>query len=280
MIVLLPLVWLLLTKLIFRLERVSSDHAAEEIRRRLAKLGPMSRGEKTVLVVFILTAFSWMFRADIALPTFTIPGWSGVFPFPKYIHDSTVAIFFAALLFVIPVDLKKGEFALDWEWAQRIPWGVLILFGGGLALAKGFKETGLVEWLGNNLESLSNLPAFLVILLIALMLTFLTELTSNTATTTIMMPILGGAAAMAIGVNPLLLMIPAAISASCAFMMPVATPPNAIVFGAGYVTIAQMAKTGIIINLIGAVFVALLVYFVAVPVFGIDLGQMPSWALP
>ena len=180
-------------------------------------------------------------------------------------------------LFAIPVDLRRGEFALDWNWAKRIPWGILILFGGGLALARAFTSTGLVEWLGGKLVLLDGIPPLFVVLAIALMLTFLTEVTSNTGTTAIMLPILGGAA-LALGVHPLLLMIPATISASCAFMLPVATPPNAIVFDGGHVTVPQMARAGILLNLIGVVLVTLVTYFIAVPVLGIELGQMPAWA--
>jgi sodium-dependent dicarboxylate transporter 2/3/5 len=225
-----------------------------------------------------------MFRADIEIGNVTIPGWSNLVAAlfdidPGLIHDSTVAIFFAVVLFVTPVNLREGEFALDWEWARRIPWDVLLLFGGGLALARGFQESQLVEWLGGHLGMLEGLHPFFLVLSICLVMTFVTEMTSNTATTSIMLPILGGAAAPALGVNPLLLMIPAAISASCAFMMPVATPPNAIVFGGGRFTIPQMAKAGFVINLIGSVLVTFLTYFIAVRVFDIGLGELPAWAI-
>ncbi len=267
----LPLAWIFLTRVLFRLDARSDCRASDEIRRRKTALGSMSRAEKIVLTVSAMTALSWIFRKNIDLGLFSIPGWSSLFPNPGGIHDGTVAIFFAVLLFAIPTDLRKGEFALDWEWAKRIPWGVLLLFGGGLALAKAFKETGLVEWLGACFVHLSVLPPVLVVLMIALTLTFLTEMTSNTATTTIMLPLLGGAAALAIGVDPLLLMIPAAISASCAFMLPVATPPNAIVFGSGRITVEQMAWAGLLFNLAGALLVTLLTWFLAVPVFGIKI---------
>jgi sodium-dependent dicarboxylate transporter 2/3/5 len=237
----------------------------------------MSRGEKIVLVVWIMTALSWIFLKDIKIGSLTIPGWADLFPEPKYIRNSTVAIFYAIVLFAIPVDIKKREFALDWEWAIKIPWGVLILFGGGLALAKAFASTGLVQWTGDKLTMLDGVSPILVILCIAAMLTFLTELTSNVATTSIMLPILGGAVAPALGVNPLLLMIPAAMSASCAFMLPVATPPNAIVFGGGHITVAQMARTGLLLNLIGIVVITLITYFLAVPVFEITMGEVPEW---
>ncbi|MCH7909748.1 MAG: DASS family sodium-coupled anion symporter [Candidatus Hydrogenedentes bacterium] len=277
--VFLPVTWVLLTRIIFRVESRSSGDAREEIVKRLNELGVMSRGERIVSVVSICTALGWIFRKDIVLGQWVIPGWSDWFPFPGYIHDSTVAIAATVVLFLTPVDLKKGEFALDWDWAKRIPWGILILFGGGLALARAFSETGLVNWLGSRLTLFSDVPTILVIAAIALAITFLTEFTSNTATTSIMVPILGGAGALALGVHPLLLMVPAALSASCAFMMPVATPPNAVVFGSGQITIPQMARAGIVLNLFGAILVTLLVYYIAVPALGIELGEMPNWAI-
>ncbi len=225
-----------------------------------------------------MTALAWIFRADINLGVVVIPGWSNLLPNPGYVHNGTVAIIASAVLFAIPVNWGEGEFALDWEWAKRIPWGVLVLFGGGLALAEAFASTGLVQWIGQKLTLLEGVPPLFVILAIAVMLTFLTEVTSNTATTSIMMPILGGAAAAALGVHPLLLMIPAAISASCAFMLPVATPPNAIVFGAGHLTVPQMARAGVLINLIGVILVTLITYLLAVPVFDITFGAPPEWA--
>jgi len=275
--IMLPLTWLLLTRVLFHFKGLHFEGAQQKIQNRLISLGKMSRGEKIVLVVWIATALSWIFLKDIKLGSVTIPGWSNLFPEPSHIRNSTVAIFYTILLFAIPVDVKKREFALDWEWAIKIPWGVLLLFGGGLALAKAFGSTGLVEWTGDKLTMLEGVPPLLVIVCIALMLTFLTEFTSNVATTSIMLPILGGAVAPVLGVNPLMLMIPAAISASCAFMLPVATPPNAIVFGGGHITVAQMARAGLLINLMGVILVTLITYFLAVPVFEIVMGEVPEW---
>jgi sodium-dependent dicarboxylate transporter 2/3/5 len=276
--ILLPVTWFLLTRVLFHFKDLHFEGAREQIETRVENLGSMSRGEKIVLVVWIMTALAWIFRADINLGFVTIPGWANLMPQSGYVRNSTVAIFFSVLLFAIPVDLKKGEFALDWEWAKRIPWGVLILFGGGLALAKAFVATDLVFWLGDKLTLLDGVSPLLVIITIAFMLTFVTEMTSNVATTTIMLPILGVAVAPALGVNPLMLMIPATISASCAFMLPVATPPNAIVFGGGHLTVAQMARAGLLINLVGIVLVTLITYFLAGPVFGIEMGVVPEWA--
>jgi sodium-dependent dicarboxylate transporter 2/3/5 len=269
--------WLFLTKILFRFDGLSMVDVDRVIRDRIEALGSMNRGEKTVLIVWLGTAAAWIFRSDIDLGSLVIPGWSRWFPEAAYIHNGTIAILSALLLFVIPVDLKKGEFALDWEWAKRIPWGILILFGGGLALAVGFDRSGLVLWIGGKLTAFQGMPPIVVIGCIALLLTFVTELTSNVATVAIMMPILGGALAPALGVNPLLLMIPAAISASCAFMLPVATPPNAIVFGGGHITVPQMARVGLGLNLIGVLFVTLITYYLAVPVFKISFTELPAW---
>ncbi len=275
--ILLPATWFLLTKVLFRFEGLSMQDVDQVITKRLDSLGRMNRGEKTVMAVWVATAAAWIFRSDIDLGSLVIPGWARWFPEASYIHNGTIAIMSALLLFVIPVDLKKGEFALDWNWAKRIPWGILILFGGGLALAVGFDKSGLVLWIGGKLTALQGVPPIVVIACIALLLTFVTELTSNVATAAIMMPILGGALAPALGVNPLLLMIPAAISASCAFMLPVATPPNAIVFGGGHITVPQMARAGLGLNLIGVLLITLLTYFVAVPVFEISFTELPNW---
>lgn len=275
--IMLPLCWLLLTKVLFRFKDLSTADVDGVIHQRLESLGPMSRGEKLVLAVWLGTALAWIFRSDIDLGSLVVPGWARFFPNAGFIHNGTIAVFSSLILFVLPVDLKKGEFALDWEWAKRIPWGILILFGGGMALATGFAATGLVQWIGDQLTALQGVPPIIVILCIAFLLTFVTELTSNLATAAIMMPILGGALAPVLGVNPLLLMIPAAISASCAFMLPVATPPNAIVFGGGHITVPQMVRAGFCLNLLGVMLVTLTTYFVAVPVFDIVFGEMPDW---
>lgn len=280
MVVFLAIVWLLLTKVLFTCPDTADTGIGAEIERRLRSLGRPSRGEWVVSIVATCTGLAWVFRSDIQIGDFVIPGWGDLTFVPAFVDDSTVAIFAAALLFVIPVDWKRGEFALDWDWAKRIPWGILILFGGGLALARAFSDSELVLWLGTKLTLLEGLPGVAVVFCVAIALTFLTELTSNTATTSVMLPILGGAAAPALGLNPLLVMIPATISASCAFMMPVATPPNAVVFGSDRLTIPQMARAGIFLNLIGTLLVTALVYFVALPVFGIDPNVVPDWAAP
>jgi solute carrier family 13 (sodium-dependent dicarboxylate transporter), member 2/3/5 len=179
-----------------------------------------------------------------------------------------VAIAMAVALFIIPSRNKKGTTLLDWNTASALPWHILLLFGGGFALAAGFKESGLSLWFGEQLIGITGFHPLLIMLAICLIMTFLTELTSNTATTEMVLPILAGIA-ITTNINPLLLMVPATLSASLAFMLPVATPPNAIVFGTGKITMAQMARTGLLLNLIGAVVVSLMMYFWGSFVFNI-----------
>jgi sodium-dependent dicarboxylate transporter 2/3/5 len=234
------------------------------IRDELSSLGPMSTGEKRVLAVFVATVLLWLTRAPIAIGDFTIPGWAQLLPDPRAVHDSTVAIAAGIVLMALRAPRGEGSVAvLDWKSVkQGVPWGVLLLFGGGFALARGFAETGLSEWLGQRLSVLGGAPLPLIILGVCLLTTFLTEVTSNTATSTVLMPVLA-ATAVAMGVAPTMLMIPAALSASCAFMLPVATPPNAVVFGSGWITIRHMARVGLVMNLGGAVILTLLSWALA-----------------
>jgi len=167
---------------------------------------------------------------------------------------------------------------MDWTTATKLQWNIVLLFGGGFALATGFIESGLSEWFGNQLSWVSGIHPIFIIALIALMMTFLTELTSNTATTEMMLPILAGLS-ISIEINPMLLMIPATLAASMAFILPVATPPNAIIFGTGRLRIADMAKTGLILNLIGVIIITLATYFYGILVFGIDVTVFPNWAI-
>lgn len=166
------------------------------------------------------------------------------------------------------MSFRNVEFLLDWEWAKQLPWDVLLLFGGGFALAESFRQTGLAAWLVSGLEVFRGIPVVLLVLATCFSVTFLTELTSNTATASLLVPVLA-ATATGLGIHPYLLMIPATVSASFAFMLPVATPPNAIVFGSGYVTIPQMARTGLVLNVMGALWVALITYTLVEWLFGI-----------
>ncbi len=261
--------WLYLTRIYRSLGLDLDFHAQDVVQEELQEMGAMSAGEKGVSLVFVLAAFGWMFRQPIQIQALTIPGWSSLFPVPGSIHDATVATIVSLLLFVTPVDLEEGTFLLDWDWAVQIPWGVLLLFGGGIALADGFQTSGLSAWVGRSLNLLYGTPILLLVLCICFMMTFLTEVTSNTATSTIFMPILASAAS-ALSVPPAVLMVPATLSASCAFMLPVATPPNAIVFGSDRLSIPDMAGAGIWMNLIGIVLVTLANYILLGVAFGVS----------
>lgn len=272
----LPICWLVLTRLLFPVTTRLFSGGHDVIDAEIEKLGRMSAGERGVLSIFSLTALAWIFRVDLELGFVTIPGWTSALGVADKVSDATVAMIAGIALFVIPANFRRGEFLLDWSSAVKIPWGILLLFGGGIAMSAGFKSTGLSAWLGERLALLGDWPPVAVIAAVCLLVTFLTEVTSNTATATIFMPIMA-ATAQAMSLHPFLLMIPAAISASCAFMLPVATPPNAIVFASGHVSVPQMAKAGVMLNFIGVVLVTAIVYFIAVPVFGIDLGLLPGW---
>ena len=184
------------------------------------------------------------------------------------VNDGTVAIFFALLMCMTPVSFRKMKFLLDWKEIERIPWSVILLFGGGFALANTLQATGLTAWLGQLLSALKGLDPWLLVLTLCLMTSFLTEVTSNTATTAVLLPVLA-AASTVLDVPPLLLMIPVTVSASMAFMLPVATPPNAIAFASGELTAGDMAKAGFALNLFGALWITLMTHLLAVPVFGI-----------
>ncbi|MBC8180009.1 anion permease, partial [candidate division KSB1 bacterium] len=219
-----------------------------------------------------------LFRIDINVGLFIIPGWSTILPVPAYVDDGTVAVLMAMLLFMIPARSKGSGRLMDWDTAVKLHWGIVLLFGGGFALASGFKESGLSVWVAEQLTGLADVTPVVLVASVCTMLTFLTELTSNTATTEMILPLLGSLA-VAIKVNPLLLMIPATLSASCAFMLPVATPPNAIVFGSGEVKMGDMIRVGFVMNLVGILLITIFIYVLGVTVFNIDLGQLPDWAI-
>jgi sodium-dependent dicarboxylate transporter 2/3/5 len=234
---------------------------------QLTELGPWTKGEKVVLSVFIATALAWLFRSDVNFGSVIIPGWTALLGLP-WVHDGTIAIFAALILFAFPLDLKRGVFALDWPSAVKLPWAVVILMGGGFALAASFQSTGLAQWLAGQFSILEFLPLPVLLLALCLLVTFLTEVTSNTATAVVLMPILAASATI-LDIHPFLLMIPATLSASFAFMLPVATPPNAIVFASGHVTVRDMSRAGFVLNLLGALLVAVMMLFWGRWVFGI-----------
>lgn len=249
----------------------------QTFRNQITEMGPMKYEEKVILVHFIMVALLWLFRSDIDLGNFTIPGWSGLFPDQNYINDGTVAIIVSIMLYVLPSGKNTSGRIMNWQSTEKLPWNIVLLFGGGFALASGFKESGLSGWFGEQLVWVADYNPILVIFTIAILMTFLTELTSNTATTEMILPILAGIA-ISTETNPLLFMIPATLSGSMAFMLPVATPPNAIVFGTNRLQVMQMARNGIILNIIGAIVITLMTYWLGSLVFDITPGVFPTWA--
>lgn len=246
--------WFLLVKVLYKPEIKQIPGGKQLIQSELELLGPVSKGETRVLIVFIFAAVSW-----IAVPL--------IFENPP-ISDAGIAVVVGLLLFIIPGGGARGVRLLDWHSAVELPWGVLLLFGGGLALSSQFSSSGLTDWIGDVATGLGGLPVVVIVAILAMAIVFLTELTSNTATAATFLPVAGGIA-LGIGVNPMLLAIPVALTATCAFMLPVATPPNAVAYGSGYITIPEMVKAGFWLNLIGIVLVTLTTMTLAVWVFNL-----------
>jgi sodium-dependent dicarboxylate transporter 2/3/5 len=257
-----PVTWWLLCKLIFPVSRERIPAIDKLLLSLNAELGPMRRAEILTLIIFLATAGAWVSRPLLnRISVFGIEPLVGL-------TDSGIAIIAALTLFVTPVRVKEKEFLMNWRTAVKLPWGLLILFGGGLSLAATLDQSGFSEFLGSRALILSALPTVLIVALVTGMMIFLTEMTSNTATTATLIPIMY-AVAVGLGLSPYLLIVPAGIAASCAFMLPVATPPNAIVFGSGLVTVPQMVRAGFWLNLIGIMLVTTLAYAVIVPVLGL-----------
>lgn len=256
--------WFYLVKVAFPLKVKKLPGGRELIQSEKKKLGPASFEEKAVFTVFILAALAWITRSFV-LNVYV----------SENINDAIIAMTFAIILFIIPSINKKGDHLLDWDTAVKLPWGILLLFGGGLAIAAGFVQSGLSEWIGNQLTALQGVSMIVILLVVATLVIFLTELTSNTATAAMMYPIMA-ALALALNIHPFSVMITAAVAASCAFMLPVATPPNAVVFGSGYLRIPDMARAGFLLNVIGIILVTLAVYFYLPIAWGIDLSNLPE----
>jgi sodium-dependent dicarboxylate transporter 2/3/5 len=261
-VLMLLLAWLYLTRLAFRLKDVRCSESAQQIHDELQQLGRASAAEKRVALVFCAVALMWIFRGLIDWKPFTA------------VKDSTIAIAGALLLFVLPAGDGSDSRLLDWQTAVRIPWDIIILFGGGLSLAAGFSETGLTTWLAEQLRILEGAPLPLLIFGTGVLVIFLTEVTSNTATASLMLPVVG-ALAQGLQVPPLLLMVTATLCASFAFMLPVATPPNAIVFGSRCIHMSQMARAGLWLNVLGVLLISLFVYLWGV----VFPGSQPLFSL-
>ncbi|MCC5906047.1 MAG: SLC13/DASS family transporter [Balneolaceae bacterium] len=253
----LPVIFYTLANIIYPVKFQKLPGGREYIMDEIKRLGSISRAEIMVAVVFIFVGLMWITRplfADL------VPG----------LTDAGIAIFGALLLFLIPIDIRKAVFLLKWEDAEKIPWGVLILFGGGLSLAGAIQRTGLAEWVGGYLGILAGWHVILILFIVAIVIIMFTELASNSATAAAFLPVIGSVA-IGIGQDPLLFALPVALVASCAFMLPVATPPNAIVYGSGVMTIPEMAKAGLLLNLFFAILVTLLTYFVFSSMLGIQI---------
>lgn len=263
---------LLLTRFFLKTKK-SLKISKQILKDEYSKLGSITFAEKIIGCIFLATAVLWIFRSDLNFGIVIIPGWQNIFSIPEYIDDGTVAITMALLLFLIPVK-GTGKMLLDQKVFTKIPWDIILLFGGGFALAKGFVSTGLSEFIGGQIKNLGHLSPILLIIITAASISFLTELTSNTATTQMILPILAPIS-VALGMNPLLLMLTATLSASMAFMLPVATPPNTIIFASSRIKIKDMVKAGFGLNISGIVIISLLVYFLGDFLFG--LSELPAW---
>jgi len=269
-----PLTWLWLIYGPYRHLPATLPQSKEIISENLKKLGPMTTGERWTLMVFVMTALMWIFSSTKNIGAITIPGLNMIFP---GIDDSTIAMFGAVLLFILPVSIKNREYTMDWKSVLKIPWGILILFGGGICLSKAFIISGLADVLVTQLTGLNILDILVIVLLVAILVSFLTELTSNTAIASVMMPILA-ISSVSLMINPVILMLTAALVASLAFMLPVATPPNAVAFGTGYLTIRDLMKTGFALNLVGVLLVTLFMCTIILWALGISF-ELPAWAV-
>lgn len=260
----LPVVYVMLTRVVFRLGKEPLPGVGEIIASERARMGPLSGAEAIIAVVFGLTALAWVSRPYLAG---FVPG----------ISDTTIAITGALVLFLIPAPGGGGRFLMDWSAAKAVPWEVLLLFGGGLSLAGHIQTSGLAAWIGEQAVLLDTFPIILTLMVLSFGILMLTELTSNTATSATFLPVVA-VVAVSIGQNPLLMLVPTALAANCAYMMPVGTPPNAIVFGSGQVTLPQMARSGILLNLLLVPVILVVLWLLGPLVFGIEIDLVPEWA--
>ena len=261
--ILLAICWKYLTEIAFTFNQKKFPGGRNEINKQLKSLGKLSYEEKMVLLIFVGTAFAWITRSFLLQKL--IPN----------LDDTIIAVITGILLFILPASKSKNRKLINWEEAVKLPWGILLLFGGGLALAQGFKTSGLAEWIGGQLTLLEGASIFILLLFLIALVNFLTEITSNLATTAMILPILAPLS-LVLDVNPFMLMVGATVAASCAFMLPVATPPNAVVFGSGYLRIPDMAKTGVWMNLFSIIFLTIMVYFLLPILWGFNPNEIIS----
>jgi len=262
-IILLTISWIYLTRVAFKFSQINFDVGMVEIKKQLTELGEIRYEEKIVLVVFVITGAAWISRTfflNLFLPS---------------LDDSMIALMSGISLFLLSTGKKNNvEKIMHWEDAVKLPWGILLLFGGGLAIAAGFQSSGLASWIAENFTQLSGFSLFIILLVVIAAVNFLTEITSNIATTAMLLPILAPTA-LILGVHPYILMVGATLSASCAFMLPVATPPNAVVFGSNYLKISDMVRVGILMNIISIIIIFTMVYFFLPVLWNFDAFNYP-----
>jgi len=263
-ILLLAISWVYLTKVAFKFKQNEFNKGKEEINRQLEELGSISYEEKIVLSVFVLTGLAWILRTYL------------LNKFIPNLDDSIIALISGISLFLFQANNQEGkkEKIMNWEDAVKLPWGILLLFGAGLAIAQGFQSSGLANWIAENLTQLNDFSLFIILLVLITAVNFLTEITSNLATTAMLLPILAPTA-VTLGVHPYILMVGATLAASCAFMLPVATPPNAVVFGSNYLKISDMVRVGILMNIISIIIIFMMVYFILPILWNFNAFQNP-----
>ena len=263
-ILLLAISWVYLTKVAFKFKQNEFNKGKEEINRQLEELGSISYEEKIVLSVFVVTGLAWILRTYL------------LNKFIPNLDDSIIALISGISLFLFQANNQEGkkEKIMNWEDAVKLPWGILLLFGGGLAIAQGFQSSGLANWIAENLTQLNGFSLFIILLVLITAVNFLTEITSNLATTAMLLPILAPTA-VTLGVHPYILMVGATLAASCAFMLPVATPPNAVVFGSNYLKISDMVRVGILMNIISIIIIFMMVYFILPILWNFNAFQNP-----
>ena len=267
--IILPIIWIYVTKYF----KIHGHFAGSKVivQKEIKAMGKLSTMEKRVFVVFLFTALGWIFRRDIELENFIILGWSSLLGIKDYVHDSTVAIITALLLFSIPSGKTKSsqpKRLLDWDSASKVPWGVVMIVGGGYAIADSFNHTGLAEYLGSQLSFISEYPMLMILIIVITLMIFITEINSNTATANIFLPVLA-AMAIAGNINPILIMVPATFACSFSFMLPSGTGTNAVIFGSNRVTIPEMAKCGFGLNLLCVILLTMLMYMYVLPILSL-----------